>query len=406
MRNDAQRTVLTTLALADAFGWALTAFEAWRYALETGRMDHGSWIMPARRSLAVPFRSLVRRRGGVGDQETEGAQGLGRENTPTLHQTLTVLDELVAEGALVEQDGHYVFPGREALITERLWRSQLVGQKRRKARRWARWLVRLPYVEGVFAYGSLATGHASKESDLDVFVVLRDGRIFTGRLLVSFFLEMFGARRTATKVENQVCLNHFVVERALEFPKEYRSPFSAWLWARMFPLAVTDPSLPDRFYEANKWVTDYFPNLGVMEHGTWNMDQGEPGEPGRVLHAPGYVVNALERRTVPTRGLAEQGPTAWGPTPRSKGARLASSEDEAAKRPWGRTPMIQRSGWGDALERLLGRMQLQRIQRHPLTRKGEGRVVANERMMIFHPGLPEDEVMGRFEERVTEVLAN
>ena len=398
MRNDAQRTVLTTLALADAFGWALTAFEAWRYALETGRMDHGSWIMPARRSLAVPFRSLVRRRGGVGDQETEGAQGLGRgevrlrsarevgprfpavpENTPTLHQTLKALDELVADGTLIEQDGHYVFPGREALVTERLWRSQLVGRKRRKARRWARWLVRLPYVEGVFAYGSLATGHASKESDLDVFVVLRDGRIFTGRLLVSFFLEMFGARRTATKVENQVCLNHFVVERALEFPKEYRSPFSAWLWARMFPLAVRDPSLPDRFYEANKWVTDYFPNI-----------RRDPRPPAST---PASNSNRGERR----RGKA-------GTTndPRPERSERGTVPSEARR---GLPPRDTHRSL-DWLERWLGRVQLARIAKHPLTLERRGRIVANDRMMIFHPGLPEDEVMGRFEERVTEVLAN
>src|SRR3989344_1462382 len=300
-----RETVLRTLALADAFGWALTAFEVWQYAIREG----GEKIQPGFEDVRVS-------------------------------ETLTALDALVVDGALVEQPGHYAFAGQEALIQERLWRTHLIEQKRRKARRWARRMLRLPYVEGVFAYGSLATGHTKKESDLDVFVVLRDNRIFLGRLVTTLLLEMFGVRRTATKITDQVCLNHFVVASALEFPEEYRSPFSAWLWARMFPLAA-DKKLAERFYRANVWVTDYFPNLERSQR-----------------------------------------------VERVKGSKTLLA-----------LPLYPLLRFGDAVEWLLGRYQLKRIAQHPLTHAGTGRVVAGERMMIFHPALPEEEGMERLRAR-------
>jgi hypothetical protein len=148
---------------------------------------------------------------------------------------------------------------------------------------------------------------------------------------------MFGVRRSGSKVTNQVCLNHFVISSALTFPQEYRSPFSAWLWARMFPLAAPD-ELAKRFYSDNDWVEGYFPNLGERQK-------------------------------------------AEGKRQKAKG--------KERKRTW----------VGDSIEAALGRYQLQRIAKHPLTHAGSGRVVANDRMMIFHPSLPEEEVMERFTER-------
>lgn len=291
--------------MADALNWALTGFEVWRYALVT--------------------------------KPTSDSPGKTR-----LQETLKILKVLVEDGVLTEKDGHYVFFGREDLVDERLLGTRFLYGKRKKAVRWAKKMIRVPFVLGVFAYGSLASGHTKEESDLDVYVVMQNGRIFTGRVLVSLFLEIFGVRRTATKIRDQVCLNHFAIRDAISFQEQYRSPFSAWLWARMFPLALKDASLQGDFYDANQWVSGYFPNLYVMKHEAHNTQQQKSSTP----HGLGFM---------------------------------------------------------NVVEKFLGKMQLARIERHPLTKKGEGRIVANGREMIFHPGLPEEKVMRAFHRRLQEL---
>lgn len=308
-----KKIVLKTLALADAFGWAMTATEVWRYALnEGGEMTDARWQFG-------------------------------------LNETVQTLDALRSEEVLMERDGHYVLHGREHLIDERLMATHLMRGKRKKAQRWANRMAKLPYVLGVFAYGSLATGHVKEGSDLDVYVVLNNGRIFTGRVLTSLFLEMFGVRRTAYKVQDQVCLNHFAIRDAMSFEDDFRNPFSAWLWARMFPLAG-DADVVAEFYRKNVWVNDYFPNLR-REAGNWKLETGS------------------------------------GPEFREQSKRFSNF-----KFPFANT-----------IERKLGEMQLRKIERNPLTQAGTGRIVANEREMIFHPGLPEEKVLADFADRKREL---
>lgn len=289
------------MALADAFGWAMPAFEIWRFALD-----------PAGTGIRMP----------------------------SYDDTLHVLDTLIAEGVLVEKHGYYAARGHEQYIEERLFATHRIWGKRQKALRWARRMIRLPYVEGVFAYGSLATGFVKEESDLDVYVVLRNERMFTGRMLATLFLEMFGVRRTSRRIKDQVCLNHFVRRDALTFAKEYRSAFSAWLWARMIPLALKEEALSGDFYDANRWVYGYFPNLS----------------------------DNLQR--------------------------------QADNRKPGKSSMPRVLGLMNVVEHLLGRAQLARIARHPKTLAETGRVVASAREMIFHPSLPEKSVMDAFQKQL------
>lgn len=294
--------VLKTLAFAEAFGFAFTAFETWRWMLA--------------------------------EDENECAQAAG----VSLLETLQALDALKKQGSLVEKYGYYTFSDQEELIEERLRRLTTAAWKLKRARRWARVLVRLPYVRAVYAYGSLATQHTKEKSDLDVLVVTKSGKIFTARAMVTLFTEALGIRRTNTKIQDQVCLNHYVVEDALAFP--YPSAFTAWLWSRMFPLAVRDEGLAQAFMQANKWVGRYFPNLDR----NWKLEIGNLDEQQKT-----------EEQNRFSRGVVER---------------------------WAR------------------RYQLGRIARNPLTYKPGGRVVANDQMMIFHPKLPEEKVLAAYRKRM------
>lgn len=61
----------------------------------------------------------------------------------------------------------------------------------RRVRLWA-WIFRwIPFVEEVYLCNSLALTQADRGSDIDVFVVLRRGRMFLARAILLFVFHIF-----------------------------------------------------------------------------------------------------------------------------------------------------------------------------------------------------------------------
>jgi hypothetical protein len=120
------------------------------------------------------------------------------------------------------------------------------------------WLFRyIPFVEFVFGSGSLAVGNVSKDSDLDVLVCVKSGRIFTARFFSALFFSIFRWRRTKNDTHktaaNKVCLNHFITKESFALsakPNEY------WriLYKNLVPIYGSQKVMID-FFSANKnWI--------------------------------------------------------------------------------------------------------------------------------------------------------
>lgn len=333
MGDATRETILRTLAFADAAEMPLTAHETHKFLIG------GNSKFEYRPPKADPSRQTRLARLPVPPPV---------EN-PKFFDVMRTLDELVQERLLMEQWGYYAFADRPNLIEERLQRLQINSEKVKRAKRWARWIVRLPYIRGIFAYGSLATGNTKEDSDLDILVVTAPGRIFTARFLVTWFTELFGVRRTRSEIRDRICLNHYVTENALALPESYRNLPTAWLWARMFPLATRRTRLGTQFSQQNAWVGEWFLNLREM---TLNFTQKDAKSFGVVSRKISRVF---------------------------------------AMRP------------ADVFEAVARNLQLRKISRNPLTRTTTGRIVANDSMLIFHPELPEERRTADFRHRLTRL---
>lgn len=128
------------------------------------------------------------------------------------------------------------------------------------------WLFRyIPFVEFALAAGSMALGNVRSESDFDVIIGAKYGRIFTTRFFCILFFGLLGWRRKKwhsresnvksqlSNVKDKICLNHFVTE------KSYRlSPPHDAYWQNLYQHLVPIFGPVDqinRFFAANQdWL--------------------------------------------------------------------------------------------------------------------------------------------------------
>ncbi len=122
----------------------------------------------------------------------------------------------------------------------------------------------LPQIRFVGLSGSLAWGAADKADDIDLFIITKKGRLWTGRFLavVLAFLLGIKRKREEKKAPGKACLNLFFDEGDLEVPEAKQSEYVAFELLALKPLF--DKGVYEKFLQKNKaLIKRYFPNAEV-----------------------------------------------------------------------------------------------------------------------------------------------
>lgn len=218
-RQNLGKNTLATLAYYDAMDFPLTTLEVWKYYMRYF------------------------------------------EESDTFQPTLPLIEEklrtLSTEEKVAQRSGFWTLPGREALVEKRIRREKLSAWKLRRMRRLIRVLVHLPFVRMIGATGSLALRHAEKRSDWDMFVVLKQGSIWTGRTVLTLFLHVIGKRRHGRKVQDRACLNYYITDGSLMVKQQ--DWFSAHEYQSL--IAFFDRGMAEQFFLKNSWIKGFRPNF-------------------------------------------------------------------------------------------------------------------------------------------------
>ncbi|MGA2666719.1 MAG: nucleotidyltransferase domain-containing protein [Patescibacteria group bacterium] len=109
----------------------------------------------------------------------------------------------------------------------------------------------VPFTRMVALDGSLARGEATEKSDIDFFIVLKTGRIWTGRILVTALVHLTGLRRAGQKIAGRICLNRYQTEDFLLIrPKNKKNALDY----RHFRVFWGSAKLRARFFDLNSWI--------------------------------------------------------------------------------------------------------------------------------------------------------
>lgn len=216
------RNITATVTYYDVMDFPMTSFEIWKHLIEHDRQV-----------TSVPAVSL--------------------------YDVWDILHSEQLRGKVSEKNGLYFLLGREALVESRIRRDKLSVQKLKRMRRLVGLLSFVPYLRMIGATGSLSMKHGERGSDWDMFVVLRSGRIWMGRTLLTLFLHAIGKRRHDSKINNRACLNYYVTDDNLEIAT--KDLYSAHEYRYLIPMLSF--GMFQIFELKNRWIKNYKPNFSL-----------------------------------------------------------------------------------------------------------------------------------------------
>jgi len=120
----------------------------------------------------------------------------------------------------------------------------------------ARFFRHLPFIDFVLGAGSMALGNVHQDSDFDVIVGVKSGRIFMARFFCILMFGFLGKRRQKLShkeaASDKICFNHFIT------PKSYRlaPPYNIYwqeLYKNLVPIYGSKEKIRD-FFRANNWM--------------------------------------------------------------------------------------------------------------------------------------------------------
>ena len=134
-----------------------------------------------------------------------------------------------------------------------------LSEKWSKLSRRARLFTQIPFIEIVFVAGSMATGDAEEDSDFDLIIGVKTGRIFTVRVICVFLFGLLGWRRKKgmerKEAKDKFCFNHFVTHEKYRLSGPHSESWQK-LYLSLKPI-YGDKNLIQSFFDANSdWIKE------------------------------------------------------------------------------------------------------------------------------------------------------
>jgi hypothetical protein len=172
------------------------------------------------------------------------------------------LNTLPNVGHIEQKDGFYFLPGRADIVASRQLAVPLIEEKLRIARRAAKIIRSVPFLRAMFVCNTVASASASRDSDIDVFIVVRRGRLWITRFLTTIALSVFRLRRTKTNVANKICLSFYVTDAHLDLSDIAIDTPDIYLmyWIEQLVLVYDPDNLKEELSKKNQWVKKYLPH--------------------------------------------------------------------------------------------------------------------------------------------------
>lgn len=152
----------------------------------------------------------------------------------------------------------YMLKGRAKLVDTRKARKFIAEKFWNRTRQYCQYIVKIPFVEMVAVCNNLAYDNSTEQSDIDLFIVIKPGRMWLSRLWITLVLQFFGVRRYGEKVAGRFCLSFFVTTEKLSMEPLLLRPEDPYMayWVKWLR-PIYGKTTYKRFIEENRiWLKD------------------------------------------------------------------------------------------------------------------------------------------------------
>ena len=179
---------------------------------------------------------------------------------PTRAELDEAAQQMIAEGVARCEHGCVVLGSSTRVNANPYAYDEVLPRKQRRLRWILRWLRLVPGVRAVFLCNSTGFLNATDTSDLDFFVIVRQGAMWQARLLATLPFLLLRLRPGDRREERDaVCLSFFVSDQALDLAPLMieRDVYMAHWFRSLIPLF--DDGAVRTFWEANTRVRSMLP---------------------------------------------------------------------------------------------------------------------------------------------------
>lgn len=218
-QKNIERAIVKTVAFFDIFSKPLTPFEIWQY-------------LGIKCSLFEVISELEKAKDG-------GGSDISR--------------------ALSEKDGYWFLAGRQEIAHKKTRQYNLANEKFKIALKATK---KLFYHNGIEMIALCNNFYYKKESDIDLLIIVSQGRMWLTRALVTIIIHLARLRRHGKKIANRVCLSFYITKNNLDLKNialEGSDPYLCYWLASLIP--IYDRNTYHKFISENNWLKEKLPNI-------------------------------------------------------------------------------------------------------------------------------------------------
>lgn len=127
----------------------------------------------------------------------------------------------------------------------------------------------LPFVKAIYLCNSLTFNKLDENSDIDLFIICKEKRLWIARFFSMFFFFILWLKRHGKNTAKKFCLSFYITDGDINLYnfsiKPYDLYFTYWI-AHLVPLYVENLEYKEEIYKKNKWINESLININLNQN--------------------------------------------------------------------------------------------------------------------------------------------
>lgn len=162
---------------------------------------------------------------------------------------------------ILEQNGMFLYLPKKNDVLRNIPDEHVRKEKMKLAKKAVDVLSSVPTIQFIGISGGLSTGMIHEEDDIDLFLIVKNNTLWTSRIVSLLILDKIGMLRkqNSSTEKNKICLNMFLSDNSLEFPKYRQDMYTAHEIMQCIPMYSQNYTYK-KFLQSNSWIKYFLAN--------------------------------------------------------------------------------------------------------------------------------------------------